>query len=67
MRPPRDARELLEYSVMDLVKTVLTVCAPEAKMPAKMPASPAMQKWLESLGVKDYVAAAPPPIVKPGR
>ncbi len=64
---PRDVRELLEYSVMDLVKTVLAVCAPEAKMPARMPNPPAMQKWLESLGVKDYVAAAPPPIAKPQR
>ncbi len=64
---PRDVRELIEYSVMDLVKTVLAVCAPEAKIPTKMPAAPAMQKWLESLGVKDYVAAAPPPIAKPQR
>jgi len=63
----RNLREVLEYSVMDLVKTVLYVCAPEARMPAKMPNPPAMQKWLASLGVKDYIAAAPPPIARPQR
>lgn len=61
---PKNIQAVLEYSVMDLVKTVLYVCAPEAKMPAKMPAPPAMQKWLESLGVKDYISAAPPPIAR---
>ncbi len=62
---PRNIREALEYSVTDLVKTVLSVCAPEAQIPAKMPNPPAMQKWLESLGMKDYIAAAPSPIAKP--
>ena len=55
---------LLEYSVTDLVKTVLAVCAPHVKMPAKLQNPPALQKWLESLHVKNYKAMAPPPIAK---
>jgi hypothetical protein len=62
---PANIREALEFSVMDLVKTVLYVCAPEAKMPAKMPNPPAMQAWLNSYNVKNYIAAAPPPIARP--
>ena len=61
---PRNIRDTLEFSVRDLVKTVLYVCAPEARMPAKLPNPPAMQKWLASLGVKNYIAAAPPPIAR---
>ena len=61
---PKNIQEVLEFSVMDLVKTVLYVCAPEAKMPAKLPNPPAMQKWLDSLSVKNYIAAAPPPIAR---
>ncbi|MGE5174094.1 MAG: hypothetical protein ACM3MD_09730 [Betaproteobacteria bacterium] len=48
----RIIREILEYSVLDLVKTVLVVCAPEAKIPETLPNPPALQKWLESLSVK---------------
>jgi len=62
---PKAVREILEYSVRDLVKTVLTVCAPDAKLPSKLLSPPAMQKYLESLGVKNYREAAPPPIAKP--
>lgn len=61
---PKTIQELLEFSVMDLVKTVLTVCAPDAKLPPRLPNPPAMQKWLESLGVKNYKEVAPPPIAK---
>ena len=61
---PKAIQEILEFSVMDLVKTVLTVCAPEAKLPSKLPNPPAMQKWLESPGVKNYKEVAPPPIAK---
>ncbi len=61
---PKAVRNILEFSVMDLVKTVLTVCAPDARLPAKLPNPPALQKWLESLSVKNYKAAAPPPIAK---
>ena len=64
---PKAIQEVLEFSVMDLVKTVLTVCAPDAKLPVKLPNPPAMQKWLESLGVKNYKEVAPPPIAKGGR
>jgi hypothetical protein len=61
---PKAIQNILEFSVMDLVKTVLTVCAPGIKMPAKLPNPPAMQKWLESMSVKNYREMAPPPIAK---
>ena len=61
---PKAIQLILEFSVKDLVQTVLTVCAPDAKLPAKLPDPPALQKWLESFGVKDYISAAPPPIAR---
>lgn len=61
---PRNVQEALEFSVTDLVKTVLYVCAPDAKMPVKLPNPPSLQKWLDTLNVKDYIAAAPPPIAR---
>jgi hypothetical protein len=62
---PRVVQKILEFSVRDLVQTVLTVCAPDEKLPARLPNPPAMQKYLESLSVKNYKAMAPPPIAKP--
>lgn len=44
-------RELLEFSVMDLVRTVLVVCVPDARVPAAFLDPAAMQKFLESLSV----------------
>ena len=64
---PRDIQSILDFSVMDLVKTVLQVCAPDAKLPARVPSPPDMQKYLESMSVKDYKLLAPKPIVKPVR
>ncbi|HUI46301.1 MAG TPA: hypothetical protein VL122_10020 [Nitrospirota bacterium] len=61
---PKNIGEILEYSVLDLVKTVLYVCAPEAKIPAKLPTPSNLQKWLDMFNVKNYVAAAPPPIAR---
>jgi hypothetical protein len=61
---PGNIQEMLEFSVTDLVKTVLYVCAPDAKMPGKLPNPPALQKWLESMGVTNYISAAPPPIAR---
>ena len=61
---PKDIEETLAFSVLDLIKTVLYVCAPQAKIPAKLPASQALKEWLDSYNVKDYVAAAPPPIAR---
>lgn len=46
-------RELLEFSVMDLVKTVLVVCVPDLRVPAGFPDEAAMQKFLESLSVAE--------------
>jgi len=61
---PKAIQALLEFSVLDLVKTVLFVCAPDVKMPKKLPTPPAMQKWLESMSVKNYKEMAPPPIAR---
>ncbi len=62
-----DMKKVLEYSALDLVKTVLTVCAPEAKVPFPLLPSLQMQKYLDKLNVKNYREAAPPPIAKPQR
>jgi len=51
---PKAVQQILEYSVMDLVKTVLAVCAPDADLPKTLPNPPAMQKYLESMSVVDY-------------
>ena len=48
---PEQIRELLEFSVMDLVRTVLVVCVPDARVPAVFLDEAAMQKFLESLSV----------------
>ncbi len=46
-------RELLEFSVMDLVRTVLVVCAPNVRVPEGFLDEAAMQKFLESLSVAE--------------
>ncbi len=61
---PTAVQKILEFSVRDLVQTVLAVCAADAKLPAKLPNSPQMQKYLESLSVKNYREMAPPPIAR---
>ena len=61
---PKAVQDILEFSVRDLVQTVLTVCAPDAKLPARLPNPPELQKYLESLSVKNYKAAAPQIIVR---
>ncbi len=61
---PKALQKVLEFSVTDLVKTVLFVCAPDAKFPSVLPNPPQMQKWLESMSVVNYKQAAPPPIAK---
>jgi len=50
---PEKIRELLEFSVMDLVRTVLVVCVPDAQIPTAFPDAVAMQKYLESLSVAE--------------
>jgi hypothetical protein len=59
-----EIRTILDFSVRDLVNTVLTVCAPDARVPAALPTSSGMQKFLDALNVKNYREAAPPPIAK---
>lgn len=46
---PMAIRDILEFSVMDLVKLVLSVSAPDVKLPNKPPGPPELQKWLDSL------------------
>ncbi len=50
---PERIRELLQFSVMDLVRTVLVVCVPYAQIPTAFPDAVAMQKYLESLSVTE--------------
>lgn len=57
-------REILEFSVTDLVRTVLTACSPDINVPAGFPAPEAMQRFLESLSVPNYKELAPSPIAK---
>ncbi|MDH4161241.1 MAG: hypothetical protein OEW15_00955 [Nitrospirota bacterium] len=62
---PIEIRKMLDFSARDLVRTVLTVCAPDARVPAKLPASAEMQKFLDALNIKNFREAAPSPISKP--
>lgn len=62
---PEAVREILEFSVRDLVQTVLTACHPDVKVPAGHQDPEMMQRFLESLSVPNYREAAPPPIAKP--
>jgi len=50
---PEKIRELLEFSVMDLVRTVLAVCVPDVQVLTAFPNSVEMQKYLESLSVAE--------------
>lgn len=50
---PDGLRELLEFSVMDLVRTVLVVCVPGVQVPTAFLDEAAMQKFLESLSVAE--------------
>lgn len=46
-------RELIEFSVTDLVRTVLAVCVPGVPVPEAFLDAAAMQKFLESLSVAE--------------
>jgi hypothetical protein len=50
---PEKVHELLEFSVMDLVKTVLAVCVPDVQIPTSFLDEAVMQKFLESLSVAE--------------
>jgi hypothetical protein len=50
---PGKIRKLLEFSVMDLVRTVLVVCVPDARIPTAFPDAVAMQKYLESISIAE--------------
>jgi hypothetical protein len=49
---PTMAKELLQFGVADLVKKVLTVCAPGAKMPKKLPNPPQLSRYISDLAAK---------------
>ena len=50
---PEKIQKLLEFSVMDLVRTVLVVCVPDAQIPTSFLHAAAMQKVLESLSIAE--------------
>ena len=56
---------ILEFSVRDLVRTVLTACSPYVSAPTGFMNPDTMQRFLESLSVPNYKKMAPPPIAKP--
>lgn len=62
-----DVRGILEFSVNDLIQTILIVCFPDLKVPAGYLSPEEMQDFLESLYVPNYKEAAPPPIAKAKR
>jgi len=62
---PEAVREILDFSARDLVQTILTASRPDAKLPAGSLDPEAMQRFLESLSIPNYIEMAPPPIAKP--
>ncbi len=62
---PGAIREILEFSVRDLVQTIFSACRPDVMFPDSALDPEGMQRFLESVGVPDYREAAPPPIAKP--
>ena len=50
---PGEIRKLLEFSVMDLVRTVLVVCVPDVQLLTAFPSAAEMQKYLESLSIAE--------------
>jgi len=49
---PKSAKEILAFGVADLLKKVLIVCAPGAKLPKKLPNPPQLQAWIKTLEKK---------------
>jgi len=49
---PKIAQEILEYGIRDLLTKVLTVCAPSAKVPKKLPNPSELQTYIQSLEMK---------------
>jgi hypothetical protein len=50
---PRSAREILSFGVRDLLTKVLTVCAPGAAVPKRMPNPVQLQAYIRSLEKKN--------------
>lgn len=46
---PKIAREILEFGVRDILTKVLTVCAPGAAIPRKLPSPGKLQEYIRSL------------------
>ena len=61
---PEAIKEILEFSVRDLVQTVLTACDSDVNVPAGHLDPEAMQRFLESVGISNFREMAPPPIAK---
>lgn len=62
---PELIQEILDFSARNLVQTILTASRPDVTAPVQSLDPAAMQRFLESLAVSNYRAAAPSPISKP--
>lgn len=60
---PEALQEILAFSALDLVQTVLTACQRDVTVPAGLDPD-ATQRFLKSLYVPNYIEMAPPPIAK---
>jgi hypothetical protein len=49
---PRAAKTILAYGVRDLLKKVLTVCAPGVAVPRDLPSPPQLAAWIGTLTAK---------------
>jgi hypothetical protein len=62
---PEAVQNILEFSVTDLVQTILTASFWDIKVPDGFLDPEAMQRFLESVSVPNYKEMAPPPIARP--
>jgi len=61
---PEMVQKILEFSVRDLVQTIMTACMSDVTVPGSIDPR-AMQRFLDSQGVSNYREMAPPPIARP--
>jgi len=61
---PEAVQDIIDFSVRDLVQTILTACHPDVVIPTGALGPTAMQGFLESMGISNYKEMAPPPIAR---
>jgi len=61
---PEAVQDILAFAARNLVQTILTASHPEVSLPAGDLEPKQMQRFLESLGIPNYVEMAPPPIAR---